>query len=53
MSVVTPPMPYGLISILRLPDGTSIPTSDPACETRHNPAITLFPRAAEMGNGVR
>ena len=25
----------------------------PACETCHNPAITLFPRAAEMGNGVR
>ena len=51
-SVVRPPMAYGLTSMLRLAGGGSMPTSDPAAETRKMPAAPL-PPPADMGSRVR
>ena len=51
-SVVRPPMAYGLTSMLRLAGGASMPTSDPAAETRKMPAEPL-PPPAEIGRRVR
>jgi hypothetical protein len=52
-SVRSPPIAYGFTSTLRLLPGTSTPWSVAAWETRQIPAITLLPRAAEMGRAVR
>ena len=51
-SVKTPPIAYGLISIVRPPCGASRPTSVAASDTRKMPPIAP-PRTAEIGSGVR